>query len=310
VRNSQRNKRSAINTHHALHEKGIASSSKATLSASIPPCCKLWFPLNETGSPAVFTDAVAGLTITPDVQTQNEEGSWELSMHDGLVGRAPTSGTVPTLDDNDFILFTAYKVKTEAYRTLNLIRLGANSGDSLSIQDGDAFQIWKDGVVDASANTWGGALTAGMKGGIATVRIGGKIGFWMYCPDGDKTVKNNGTGDTYQEYKDGNSVWCRRCDEATPTCEYPEGEPNPDLEGVDCGDIQGKWKCYTAGALDLDNFVQLNVNGDYGQNAFGYALFEFADGLPIDWETGLRWMTDAWVDDLNKVIFPGWITLL
>lgn len=45
-----------------------------------------------------------------------------------------------------------------------------------------------------------------------------------------------------------------------------------------------------------------------GVSIYGLAVFEFVDGFPDDWDTGLEWMRVQWLAG-NKVLYPNWVVI-
>ena len=45
-----------------------------------------------------------------------------------------------------------------------------------------------------------------------------------------------------------------------------------------------------------------------GAGIYGMAMFEFANGFPSDWDTGLEWMRVQWLAG-NKILYPSWVVI-
>jgi len=78
------------------------------------------------------------------------------------------------------------------------------------------------------------------------------------------------------------------------------------------GGIPGMWPkigVNSAHSIDTPDQIAIGLPIDATVNWYGIALFVFDNGLPTDFKQALRWMRTQWLAG-NKVIWPGWVTVL
>lgn len=174
-----------------LRNAGVSNSGVMTTETSVPPCLKMWFPMDET-SGTVITDVVNGAVLTPDEISFAGPNCVQLHVET----KGLTSGSFPAVADKDFILFGVYRglvtpesaYPTGMIRAEATLRLKTAGNGQVSYYDGDGFDIQHDGATyGVGTESLYGAICAD-KGvychaGIATIRKGNSGALWLHNND-------------------------------------------------------------------------------------------------------------------------------
>lgn len=329
-----------------LRAAGISEAASLPVSAFRGSCCKMFFPMTETGGTTI-TDAIGGAVYTPSLigfKTVNGSTAVRLRQETPI---ALTSGAFPSVLNKDFILFSAYhyyatdgtgaaQVRPEA-----VVELRAADGSSVRWFDGDGFAFLNAGggynvgtetLCGASPNT---VSSADDIAGIAIIRNGSGAGIWIHndtFPGPSNSIRNDypAFGDVFMRgaRQTGFTGTYVRTPEAVaandyniPAPYYYDYDNTPIYDGYlpGIGYVQGGYPglwpkiSYTGADFSLGAISGMSF-GIFGAAAsveishFGLALFVFKDGLPSDYKQALRWMRDQWVAG-NKVIWPDWVSV-
>lgn len=303
----------------------------------VPNCCKMWFPMTETGGSGII-DIAGGCKLVPTSMSFETSGAIRVKSHAGGVGHFPAagleleSGTFPVIGTKNFILFAVQRYSNALGRANAYVMLNDTDGGYLGIFDGDGVQISNGvGTCVSGTETFAGADGYPNYSSNAIVRDGDSLGDWvMPATVSDPVAQGNtvGTGDIYGRV-------CRNAgyNPSTPGT-YGQwsrndyGIPDAIIEnwqvpavtptmlswgeytfGTSVAGLPGVWPyidpTYSVGTIDR---IQIGQGLDGHNDYYGIALFVFDGALPPDFKEALRWMNDEWIAG-NKVIWPAWANL-
>jgi len=296
-----------IRTHKQAGDNGVViDNGSPTQSNSLGPSTIVYFPMGETASPLVDVGAAgiehtAAGTTTP-AGYSNVVGAGDDSFSTRLLQfdvRSSMVGTMPDIDDKDFVLFFVGKARDDPDGGAP-----AGSGGGMSVYFGNSgvalseirCQLYLGGVRDLrvftdaifggdsgdaialmniSTPTWtpGFTRTEGQVYGAATVKRGNIIEHWV---DGVK----RGEQDWRTFLPKSQTYWSNYWD-----------------------DIQLGNDVFFSHAKYNESSVW-----EYAQDYYG-AMFRVFDTAPDDIASAMVWMKTEWQSD-NKIIWPGWMSLL
>lgn len=313
----------------------------------VPNCCKMWFPMTETGGGKI-TDVAGGVVMTPAAMSHAVDNAVQLTigtphaLSAGSNSATPTLGTLPTIGTKSFILFGVQRLSNDLARPNSYFGFKTSAYDYVGVYDGDGAGIratTPSNVIVADTETTAGQEWGGGPYDVANgiIRDGNALGDWCHpetaaaaapgqllsVVDGDVYARvcrnagyDTGTPGTY-----GN--WSRN-DYAIPDAVVESWQDPNDgslrIKNFTCGigdisftgdtGLPGVW-VYIDPAYSVGTLAEFMVGntGIAGLNDYyGIALFVFDNGLPPDFKEALRWMKAQWAAG-NKVIWPGWADL-
>lgn len=266
-------------THYALRQAGESDNGVQSRNNSIPPCCKLWTPMDEQSGNVVndvagglsWDMAVKGGTIAWGGSTDANSDTiaagaaeWRLGSSPFGTGATPDSGSMPQPGTDAWVFCHLQYVG--ALQTGGM-RYGTQAGNyfDCGLESSTLLQIYINNTIVPEADLDGDIPASSIN------TIGSWNMFAIAVSKGDGQTKN-----------------------AT-------GYVNGVVAGTDTISVTDS----TYNFQPSNSWAQIGLTGW----TKGAALFVFSDGLPNDVVTSLNWMRTEWLAN-NKVIYPGWSSLV
>jgi len=325
-----------IVSHYAASQAGITDSGSQTQENSIGPNCKHFFPCSAADVAAsTLTDIVNGVVIDPVAETDHSVGAGadntarvqSFGTNVGITGAWTAPGAKDCVlmvcgksridsgsadvDDGGFITVYVGTAATQILRAqpyystffsgatsdpssigLNLIatpmylpnrtRVDGEDYCFAAVMRGDILEHWADGLLTGTNDVTKGPSTMQTDWDNFAPGAEFRCSHSAYCLD---------------------VMVCKASTGLTDPLDFPCTiglVPQAIIRANGDSEVPGGFKLIPGNAAQT---------GEYPQDYYGFALFVFENGAPNDVGEAMNWMKEQWSAG-NKVIWPGWSTLL